>query len=390
MANRSESSETDRSPGARRSSSAESPSRWSGKLISVAGIDVRVHASFFLLLAFVAITAIAAGQGSAQVVRGVLLVVTVFGTVVLHELGHALVARRFGIRTRDITLYPIGGIARLEKLPETPREQLLVSLAGPAVNVVIAGALFLVVHLVQPGLSDAPFMGGPFLAQLMWINVSLAAFNLLPGYPMDGGRILRALLAMRLPPERATQIAARVGQGVAVIFAAVGLYRNPLLLLIAFFVWSGAKAEHAMSTVKVALAQRSVRDAMVTFFEVLAPTDTLADAVQLTLTHGQRDFPVVDGERLLGVLSHHDVMKGLAESGDGLTVGSAMASELDVVSPSDPLVEVLLRLQQSTSQVALVTDQTKLVGLLTSANVGELLAMSAAGQHGAGAVHARA
>ena len=200
--------------------------RWSWKLVTVAGIDVYVHGTFLLLIAFVAFGDLVAGQGVAAMVRGTLLVLAVFATVVLHEFGHALTARRFGVRTRDITLLPIGGVARLEKMPDEPAQQLLVALAGPAVNLAIAMLLFGLVRLLDGsvGIESVRHASGPFLTQLMWINVSLAVFNLLPGYPMDGGRILRAVLAMRMAPERATQIAARVGQGVAVIFGLVGLF----------------------------------------------------------------------------------------------------------------------------------------------------------------------
>lgn len=213
------------------------------------------------MIAFLAFGDLVAGQGIALVVRSTFLILAVFATVVLHEFGHALTARRFGVRTQDITLLPIGGIARLEKLPDKPGQQLLVAFAGPAVILAVALAVFILLLLGngQVGIESFRYTNGSFLAQLMWINVSLAVFNLLPGYPMDGGRILRALLAMRMPPERATQTAARVGQGVAMLFGLVGLFVSPLLILIAVFVWLGAQAEHSVSKVRVALAGLSVR-----------------------------------------------------------------------------------------------------------------------------------
>jgi CBS domain-containing protein len=171
------------------------------------------------------------------------------------------------------------------------------------------------------------------LAQLVWINVSLAVFNLLPGYPMDGGRILRALLAMRMPPERATQTAARVGQGVALIFGLVGLFVSPLLIVIAVFVWLGAQAEHSISTVRVALAGLSVRHGMITDFKTVSPTDPLSRAVDLTLAGFQQDFPVMDGEaRLVGVLTHGDVLRGLAERGATVSVEQVMGRTLETAS----------------------------------------------------------
>ncbi len=219
--------------------------RWSWKLVTVAGIDVYVHGTFLLLIGFLAFSDLVAGQGVAAMVRGTLLVLAVFTTVVLHEFGHALTARHFGLGTRDITLLPIGGVARLEKMPDEPSQQLIVALAGPAVSLSIALLLFVLMRQLDGpvGLESVRHASGPFLTQLMWINVSLAVFNLLPGYPMDGGRILRALLAMRMAPERATQIAARIGQGVALIFVVAGLFVSPFLVVIAVFVWLGAQGE---------------------------------------------------------------------------------------------------------------------------------------------------
>jgi Zn-dependent protease/CBS domain-containing protein len=353
--------------------------RWSWKVVTVAGIDVYVHGTFLLLIAFVAFSDLA-GQGVVAMVRGTGLILAVFTMVVLHEFGHALMARRFGVRTRDITLLPIGGVARLEKMPDQPGQQLLVALAGPAVNLAIALVLFgLVLSSNVPiGFEGVRHATGPFLTQLMWINVSLAAFNLLPGYPMDGGRILRALLAMRMAPERATQTAARVGQGVAVIFGLVGLFLSPFLMVIAVIVWLGAQAEHAVSTVKVALAGLSVRHAMITDFRTVSPSDPLSRAVDLILAGFQQDFPVMDGERLVGVLTHGDVLKGLAEQGTNLPVRQAMRGDCETASPSDPLDGALGRMRQGECRVLMVVENDRVIGLLTVANIGELLALDAA------------
>ena len=357
--------------------------RWSWKLVTVAGIDVYVHGTFLLLIAFLAFGDLVAGQGIAVVVRSTFLILAVFATVVLHEFGHALTARRFGVRTQDITLLPIGGIARLEKLPEKPGEQLLVAFAGPAVNLAIALAIFVLLFLGngQVGIESFRYTDGSFLAQLMWINVSLAVFNLLPGYPMDGGRILRALLAMRMPPERATQTAARVGQGVAILCGLVGLFMSPLLVLIAVFVWLGAQAEHSVSTVRAALAGLSVREGMITDFKTVSPTEPLSRAVELTLAGFQQDFPVMDaGARLVGVLTHSDVLKGLAAQGAAIPVQQAMRSTVETASPSEALDGALTRIHQNGCRVLMVVDNEKVVGLLTAGNVGELIALEAAGR----------
>lgn len=360
--------------------------RWSWKLVTIAGIDVFIHGTFLLLIAFIALSGLVSGRAAGAVASGTLLILAVFAAVVLHEFGHALMARRFGIRTRDITLLPIGGVARLEGIPDKPGQQLLVSLAGPSVNLLIALVLFGVVHLLGVPVTPASvrLAGAPFLSQLMWINVSLALFNLLPGYPMDGGRVLRALLAMRMAPERATQVAARVGQGMAVIFGIVGFFGNPLLVVIAVFVWLGAQAEHSASVVKLALAGLSVRQAMITDFHAVAPSDPLSRAVELTRVGFQQDFPVLDGARLVGVLTHRDVLKGVAEQGLSLSVRQAMRGEFETASPSDPLDGALTRMHQGECRVLMVVENQQLIGFLTVGNIGELLALEAAGRQGGG------
>ncbi len=360
--------------------------RWSWKLARVAGIDVYVHGTFVLLIAFIAFSDAIAGHGAEAVASRTLLILAVFATVVLHEFGHALTARRFGVGTRDITLLPIGGVARLDRMPDKPNQQLLVALAGPGVNLVIAAVLFGVVRLLGGGLGAETVLqgGGSFLSQLLWINVSLAVFNLLPGYPMDGGRVLRALLAMRLPPERATQTGARVGQGVAVALSFVGLFMSPLLIVIAVFVWIGAQAEYSVSKARAALTGLFVRDAMITDFKVVSPTHPLSHAVELTLTGFQQDFPVMDGSRLVGVLTHADVLRGLAERGSQLVVQDAARTEFSTATSSEPIDGAWTRMRQDDCRVAMVLDNDRVVGLLTLAKVGELLALAAASRRPGG------
>jgi Zn-dependent protease len=219
----------------------------SWRLGKIAGIDVFVHATFFILLAWVALSAYLPRGSAAAAASGVASILTVFGVVVLHELGHDLVARRFGIATREITLLPIGGISRLERMPEDPRQELQVALAGPAVNVGLAAAAYAALLVLGSGAIDhMSVMEGSFLARLFSINLSLALFNLLPAFPMDGGRIFRALLALRMDRVRATEVAARTGQAMALLFGVAGLFFNPLLVLIALFVWTGAAQEASL------------------------------------------------------------------------------------------------------------------------------------------------
>lgn len=266
--------------------------KWSIKLGKLLGIDVYLHFTFLLLLAFLGFTCWRATQNVAATLQGVAFIVALFGCVVLHELGHALMARRYGIKTRDITLLPIGGIARLEKMPEKPMQEFWVAVAGQAVNVAIAAVLF--VGLAVTGGFTPPeeitVTSGSFWQRLMVLNIFLVAFNLLPAFPMDGGRILRALLSTRLGRRRATAIAANVGQGMAILFVIVGFLYNPFLIFIGIFVYLGAQAEAGSVEMQSALEGLRVRDAMMTRFRTLATQDPLAKAVQELLAAPSRIY----------------------------------------------------------------------------------------------------
>ncbi|HNN00722.1 MAG TPA: site-2 protease family protein, partial [Turneriella sp.] len=220
--------------------------RWSIPIGEFRGIKVYIHWTFFLLLTWIGLSSYRAAQNTEQALLTVAYIITLFGCVVLHEFGHALTARRFGIVTRDITLFPIGGMARMEKMPEKPMQELLVAIAGPMVNVVIAAGLFAYMHF-SPTVYLIEFPKGPmtpdlFLPTLFLVNVLMAVFNLIPAFPMDGGRILRALLALKFERTRATQIAANLGQVIAIGFVFVGLFYNIWLVFIGIFIYLGAGA----------------------------------------------------------------------------------------------------------------------------------------------------
>ncbi len=348
---------------------------WSWKLGRVAGIDVYVHATFLILLAWVGVAHYLERQRVADAASGIVFILALFAIIVLHELGHALTARHYGIRTRDITLLPIGGLARLERMPDDPRQELLVALAGPAVNVVLALALAAVVSppALMTAWSDGPWVGGDFLVKLFWVNVSLAVFNLVPAFPMDGGRALRAVLAMRMDYVRATRIAAHVGQALALLFGLVGLFKNPFLVFIALFVWMGAAAEANMVQAKSALAGVPVSRLMITDFQTLAPTDTLRRATEHVLAGFQHDFPVRDGDRVVGLLTLGDLVKGLAQTGADGTVANAMRAPVDLADASELADGAFQRLQAAGASTAPVVRDRQLVGLLTAENVAEFL-----------------
>lgn len=337
------------------------------------GIDVHIHVTFLLLLAFVGLSRGLAEGSAVAAWDGVIFFVGLFVCVLLHEYGHALAARRYGIGTRAITLLPIGGVAHLERMPERPGQELVVALAGPAVNVVIAAALSLGLWLGghwQPGAIPSA-SGGSLLERLLAANVFLALFNLLPAFPMDGGRVLRSLLARRLESSRATRIAARIGQGMAVLFGFAGLLGNPMLLLIAVFVWIGAAQEAATAEVKSEFAGAAVRDAMLTDFRTLSPGDTLRDATRALLACSQQDFPVVEGGNVVGLLTRTDLTRALQEHGDHLAVAAFMRCEFAVLPADAPLDAVLSPENVEKGLTMPVVDGGRLVGLLTAENVGE-------------------
>jgi Zn-dependent protease len=354
--------------------------KWSWKLGEVAGIDVYMHATFVLLIGWVALSHWQEAHSLAVVVSGVAFILALFGCVLLHELGHALTAKRYGIRARDITLLPIGGVARLERMPDDPRQELWVALAGPAVNIVLAALLYgwLLATGTWDPLDQLSVTGGSFIGRLMVVNLFLAGFNMLPAFPMDGGRVVRALLATRMEYVRATQIAGSLGQGMAFLFGFIGLFANPFLLFIALFVWIGAAQETSMVQMKSALGGIPVGRAMLTEFRILSPGDPLGQAVEMVLAGSQQDFPVVENGAVVGVLTREDLLVALAKQGQESPVSAVMRRDFQVADSSEMLEPVFLRLQSCDCRTLPVTRQGRLVGLVTMDNVGEFLMIQAA------------
>ena len=351
---------------------------WSIPIFRIGGILVRLHVTFLLLLAFLAYVYYAQG-GSAVAAARVLFILLLFLCVLLHEFGHAIAAKAFGIKTPDITLLPIGGVARLERMPEKPSQELIVALAGPAVNVAIALGLFIVVGF--GGVMDAenPERGG-MLVQLMRINVWLVLFNLLPAFPMDGGRVVRALLATRMNYARATQIAATIGQACAFIFGFAGLFGNPILIFIALFIYIGASQEAAVAQMKDVSRGLPVSSAMVREFHTLSADAPIEDAVDLLIATSQHDFPVLDRTgAVAGVLLRNDLVSALRKHGPTMRVGEVMRRGVPTVTTGTCFNEAFRIMQESNVPALPVLDQSqRLVGLLTPENVTELMMIHAA------------
>lgn len=347
--------------------------KWSWRIGRIAGIDIDIHATFVLLILYVAITEYQQSRSWTSVAINVAFVLVIFASVVAHEYGHALTARRYGVATRGITLLPIGGVARLDRLPSEPMQELAIAAAGPLVSAAIAFVIYLLLRVTgQPiDSADATLGGGTFIARVMWVNVAIVLFNLLPAFPMDGGRILRSALAIKLGSVRATAIAARVGKIFAVLFAIVGLYSNPFLVFIALFVWIGATGEESQTRLQAALQDVPVERLMISDVRTLNVSDRLARAVEHLLAGFQQDFPVFDGDRVVGVLTRVNLLKALAQHGDQARVGEHMVREICVTSTRESVERAFERLQRDECHTMPVLSNGALVGVLTLENVGE-------------------
>lgn len=349
---------------------------WSFSIGRLFGSDIRIHATFFLLLVWIGAAAwIDAGPQAALV--NILFILALFACVVAHEFGHALMARRYGISTPDITLLPIGGLARLDRMPENPRHEIAVALAGPAVNIVIwlvlAGVFSAGTRLDPELLIAEP--GTQFFAQLAALNLFLALFNLIPAFPMDGGRVFRALLSMVLSRTRATDLAARAGHVVAFLFAFIGLTGgNPLLLLIAVFVFVAASAENADVLMRETARSLTARSAMITSYESLEPGDSMSTAANTLIRTTQHEFPVLEGGALVGFLSRTALLKAMSAGEDLRPVGEVMDRDVPRVDLHAPLTDVLDAMARATAPAVAVEDRRQaFLGYITRENIGELM-----------------
>jgi Zn-dependent protease/CBS domain-containing protein len=349
---------------------------WSIRLFSVGGTAVRIHPTFFLLLAFFAALGWTRG-GVEAAVYDVVFIVLLFVCVVLHEFGHVFAARAYGIRTSDVTLLPIGGVASLERMPEKPGQEIVVALAGPAVNLVIAAVLIVALgasfDLSQ--MAQLEQAGSSLTGRVAAANVVLCVFNLIPAFPMDGGRVLRALLAVPRGYTRATRVAATIGQGLAFVFALLGLLGNPLLILIAVFIFLAASGEAGYVQAREYTRGYLASHAMITTFQALGPSAIADDAAGLLLRTTQQEFPVIDGGgHLRGFLTRNALIAALQKTGGTTPVLDIMQRDVPTVPENACLDHVFQRLQRSgTRLVGVVDAQQHLVGYITAENLSELI-----------------
>lgn len=357
---------------------------WSFPIGRLLGSELRVHATFFLLLAWIGGAAWMQSGPEAALVN-VVYVLLLFACVIAHEYGHALMARRFGIKTPDITLLPIGGLARLDRMPEKPGREILVALAGPAVNVVIFAVLTLIVGLTPP--DTAPLTGSMSFAdlpaQIALLNLILAVFNMIPAFPMDGGRVLRAALAFFMDRAKATALAARVGQVMAIGLGLYGMISGNLFLaLIGVFIFMAAGAENADLQTRTFAKGLRARDAMIVEYEALAPGDSLDLAARTLIRTTQLEFPVIDrtSGALAGVLTRRALYQGLEADPRPASVAAIMTTGIPTLPLTAELTDVLAALQPPTPAVGVTGTDGAVVGYITRENIGELMVIQHARQ----------
>ena len=341
------------------------------KLVKVFGISINVHITFFLLLLLVA-------PGG---IRWVVLLLGVFFFVTVHEICHSLMAKRFGISVREITLLPIGGISSMSRIPERPIQEFLISIAGPVSNIVIVAVFFFPMkYLLGPEILFHPLSASTWpltAAYLYWINLILAAFNMIPAFPMDGGRVLRAILALRIGYHKATKVAVTFGHIFALMFAYFGIVRtNLILIFIAIFIYIAASNEGANVDIKETLKKFKVRDILPRDFISIDSGTTLAKVLELVFHSHQEDFPVIDGKLLTGFITRHDIMQGMHSYGMEKSVGEVMRRTFPKIKDTDSLIKAQGIMHEKGMRALPVMKDDQVVGVVTVEDISRVYAIT--------------
>lgn len=359
--------------------------KWSLNLGRIAGIRILIHWTFLFLLGYIVFSELGRGSDTNTILLRIVFVLVIFACVVMHELGHSLMARKFGIETKKITLLPIGGVASLERMPEDPKQELLVAVAGPAVNVAIAIILYGIIGLTNiPTPTGAEEMANitpqNFLWSLLTVNIILVVFNAIPAFPMDGGRILRALLAFRMERVRATQIAASLGQFIAIGFVFLGLFYgfSPILVLIGIFVYFGAQSENVVVQHLEFLKGHTVREAMMTKFTTLSPAETVKDAVDKLLAGSDQDFIVSDNDQPLGIVTRSDLIRALKENKIDAYAREIMNTNFETFDVRDNMTNVYAIFQKKKHSFFPVVENRRLIGAINMENINEFIMVQSA------------
>lgn len=347
------------------------------KLGNIAGIGVYIHWSFSLLIAYIVYSNYRAGHNAEQIIWSVVFILSIFVIVFLHELGHSLAAKKYKIKTLDITILPIGGLARLERIPENPKEEFVVAVAGPAVNIAIAAITCLFITI--PDIKDLTIQlsGGVnqsnFFLNFFIVNIWLAIFNLIPAFPMDGGRVLRALLAMKFERHIATKIAARIGQLLAVGFVIFGFYSNPFLIFIGLFIILGAQGEVEMTQAGFILRGVFVKDIVMKQYETIDENDIVENAVKILLNGHCKNFLVTSHNNPVGSLSRDEIIQALSNNGNKTTIDTVMNKNILRLNSNEPIEEAYQKLLAKKNGLATVYDGQQFVGVLDTDNILEFI-----------------
>jgi Zn-dependent protease/predicted transcriptional regulator len=350
---------------------------------SYKNVKVFIHWTFSILLLWIIISNMRQGIPALDILWVIIFVLALFACVVMHEFGHALAAQKYGIGTKDIVLYPIGGVARLEKLPEDPKQELWVAIAGPLVNI----ALFLILSVVLSftgfnlenlELEELKIRPNTILMYIASANLILALFNLLPAFPMDGGRVLRALLSIRLPRAKATQIAGGIGQFLAIFFIFFGLFNNPILVLIGIFIFLGAAAEVNHTQQESFLKGYKVKDAIMMKFQIISFDSPLSKAVEKLLNSQATHFVVVRDDVAVGTLSRSEIIKGLKEGDENTLIENVADFNPLKIETVDELDDAWKKMMMENKKVAFVIENGHFLGILDQENIGEFVMVKSA------------
>ncbi len=338
--------------------------KYSLKIFTVFGIPVELHISFLLLMIFIYLVAILNIIPSINILTAVLITL-VFATVVIHELSHCYLAKRYGIKIQRIVLLPIGGVSEMEELPKDPAQELRIALAGPTANIIIAGISYVILIIFGSYLTT--ILTGA-LYYFIIVNIILGLFNLLPAFPMDGGRILRAFLAERMSFIRATKLSANIGKQFAIIMAVIGVFFNFFLILVAIFVYLGAEAEYRSVLVSTLLGDEMVKDVMSTDVHTLNPDNTVQETLQTMFREKHMGYPVIEDGNLVGIITFHDI-SNIAENERTMLIEDIMTKDLIVSNPNEDLVETIGKMNKNRIGRIPVVENKNLVGIISKTDI---------------------
>ena len=349
------------------------------------GIPTSIHWTFWILIIWIIYTNASQGKGGAETMWYIFFVFAIFACVVLHELGHSLAARRYGIQTRSITILPIGGVASLEKIPENPKHELVVAFAGPLVNIIIAAALWLILSisgdlsLIANNVEEMTHINGAnFLLSLLLVNIMLVVFNMIPAFPMDGGRVLRAILAMNMSRVKATEWAVRIGQIFAVVFVFWGFSSNPFLIFIALFIIISAHGELEHVRSESYLSDYRIKDILMKDFTLLDEKSPLSHAIKVLLNGQEKQFLVTDGNNITGYLTKNDIIEGLTGHGEQVRVGKIAKPNVTWIKTEDRIKDIRMRMLQNGNVIMPVGSEGNLEGIIDIDNINEFLLIESA------------